>query len=97
MLDLESTLHYVLRHEIPLHGVIKDGPLEALKNVVTVLARVSMWWTCFMCDEFIIIVLIKNILMKCPTTCSQSAVHESLDTKNTIKQNILIKITYTYI
>ena len=46
MLDLESTLHYALRHEIPLHGVFKGDVLDALKSFVSILARVSMFKKC---------------------------------------------------
>ncbi|XP_072015500.1 sulfhydryl oxidase 2-like [Amphiura filiformis] len=39
MLDLESTLHYALRHEIALHGVIKGPTLDALCSFISVLSR----------------------------------------------------------
>ncbi|XP_077986131.1 sulfhydryl oxidase 2-like [Glandiceps talaboti] len=39
MQDLESTLHYSFRHEIPLHDVIEGDRLEALKKFVDVLAK----------------------------------------------------------
>ncbi|XP_070531825.1 sulfhydryl oxidase 2-like isoform X2 [Ptychodera flava] len=39
MQDLESTLHYSLRHEIALHNVIKGNTLTALKKYVAVLSK----------------------------------------------------------
>lgn len=42
MADLESTLHYSLRVELAAHTVIKQDALVALKNYVSVLAKVLL-------------------------------------------------------
>ncbi|XP_006819345.1 sulfhydryl oxidase 2-like [Saccoglossus kowalevskii] len=39
MQDLESTLHYSFRHEIPMHSILQGEKLDAVKKFVDVLAK----------------------------------------------------------
>lgn len=40
--DLESSLHYSLRHEVVLFKTITDEALQALKDYIRVLSKVSI-------------------------------------------------------
>ena len=40
MEDIESTLHYSLRHEVALHQTMSTSAVDALKSYITVLSTV---------------------------------------------------------